>query len=117
MIAALFGVAAGSGALLRWQAGRLLPRPLATLGVNLVGAFALGLLSNATDPLMTVAGVGASERSPPSPPWPTTSGSCGPPAGQSRSPPRQPRWLWDSPQPGQDWPPRPRRFAAQPVTG
>ena len=58
MIAVLFGVAAGSGALLRWQAGRLLPRPVATLGVNLVGAFALGLLSNATDPLVTVAGVG-----------------------------------------------------------
>ena len=58
MTAALFGLAAGTGALLRWQAGRLLPRPLATLAVNVVGAFALGLLSSASDPVMTIAGAG-----------------------------------------------------------
>ena len=44
----LFGLAAGAGALLRWQAGRRLPRPLATLAINVVGAFALGLLSGPT---------------------------------------------------------------------
>ena len=58
MTAVLFGGAAAAGALLRWQAGRLLPRPLATLAVNVVGAFALGLLSTATDAAMTIVGVG-----------------------------------------------------------
>ena len=59
MTAVLFGLAAGAGALIRWQAGRLLPRPLATLAVNVLGALALGLLSGATDGVMTVAGAGA----------------------------------------------------------
>ena len=54
----LFGTAAAAGALLRWQTGRLLPRPLATLAVNVVGAFALGLLSGAADPVLTVLGAG-----------------------------------------------------------
>lgn len=58
MTAVLFGLAAGAGALLRWQAGRWLPRPLATLAVNVIGAFALGLLTGAADPVMTVAGAG-----------------------------------------------------------
>ena len=58
MTVVLFGLAAGAGALLRWQAGRLLPRPLATLAVNVAGAFALGLLSSAADPVLTVVGVG-----------------------------------------------------------
>ena len=58
MTAVLFGLAAGAGALLRWQAGRLLPRPLATLAVNLAGAFALGLLSGAADTVSMVVGVG-----------------------------------------------------------
>ena len=54
----LFGLAAGAGALLRWQAGRRLPRPLATLAINVVGAFALGLLSGVADPVSTVVGIG-----------------------------------------------------------
>ena len=58
MTVVLFGLAAGAGALLRWQAGRRLPRPLATLAVNVVGAFALGLLSGAADPVATVLGAG-----------------------------------------------------------
>ena len=58
MTALLFVVAAGAGTLVRWQAGRLLPRPLATLAVNVVGAFALGLLSAAGDTLATIVGVG-----------------------------------------------------------
>ena len=58
MTVVLFGLAAGAGALLRWQAGRLLPRPLATLAVNVAGAFALGLLSEAAGPVVTVVGVG-----------------------------------------------------------
>jgi CrcB protein len=58
MTALLFTVAAGAGSLLRWQAGRLLTRPVATLAVNVVGAFALGLLSAASDPVATVIGVG-----------------------------------------------------------
>ena len=58
MTAVLFTAAAATGALVRWQAGRLLPRPFSTLAVNVAGAFALGLLSGATDPVMTVAGVG-----------------------------------------------------------
>ena len=56
--AVLFGLAAGAGALLRWQAGRRLPRPLATLAINVVGAFALGLLSGVADPVSTVVGIG-----------------------------------------------------------
>ena len=47
-----------AGALLRWQAGRLLPQPLATLSVNVAGAFALGLLNGAADPLATIVGIG-----------------------------------------------------------
>ena len=58
MTAVLFGLAAGAGALLRWQAGRRLPRPLATLAVNVVGAFAVSLLSGAGDPVATVVGAG-----------------------------------------------------------
>lgn len=58
MTALLFLAAAGAGTLVRWQAGRLLPRPLATLAVNVVAAFALGILSTAGDPLATIVGVG-----------------------------------------------------------
>ena len=58
MTVVLFGIAAVAGALLRWQATRVLPRPLATLAVNVVGAFALGLLSTASDPFVTIAGAG-----------------------------------------------------------
>ena len=58
MTVVLFGLAAGAGTLLRWQAGRLMPRPLATLAVNVVGAFAVGLLSGAADPLATIVGIG-----------------------------------------------------------
>ena len=58
MTVVLFGLAAGAGALLRWQAGRLMPRPLATLAVNVAGAFALGLLSGAADTMSMVVGSG-----------------------------------------------------------
>ena len=58
MTAVLFGLAAGAGALVRWQAGRRLPRPVATLAVNVIGAFALGLLSSSADPAATVVGAG-----------------------------------------------------------
>ena len=58
MTAVLFVIAAGGGALLRWQVGRALPRPLGTLLVNLVGAFALGLIDHWTGPELTVVGIG-----------------------------------------------------------
>ena len=58
MTAVLFGLAASAGSLLRWQAGRRLPRPLAMLAVNVAGAFALGLLTGVGDPALTVVGAG-----------------------------------------------------------
>lgn len=58
MTAALFVLAAGGGALVRWQVGRLLPRPLGTLLVNLAGAFALGLIDHWTGAALTVIGIG-----------------------------------------------------------
>ncbi len=54
----LFVVAAAAGAVLRWQVSARLPRPLGTLAVNLVGAFALGLLVGLDEPVVTVFGVG-----------------------------------------------------------
>ncbi len=53
-----FMVAAGLGAVLRWQAGRLYGALWGTLVVNVVGAFAMGLLASAGNPAMTIAGVG-----------------------------------------------------------
>jgi CrcB protein len=55
----LFVVAAGTGALVRWQIGVTLPRPLGTLLVNLVGSFALGLLDDWTGSALTIMGIGA----------------------------------------------------------
>lgn len=53
-----FACAAAVGALVRWQASiRRLPRPAATVLVNLAGAFALGLLDGWTAPELTVVGV------------------------------------------------------------
>lgn len=54
-----FGGAAALGALARWQLGaHRLPRSAATLLVNVLGAFALGLLDSWTGPELTVVGVG-----------------------------------------------------------
>ena len=60
MITAIgFVGAAALGAVTRWQLGaHQLPRPLATLLVNITGAFALGLLDGWTAPELTVVGVG-----------------------------------------------------------
>ncbi len=58
IVAAGFVGAAALGALIRWQAGRLLPSVLGTLLVNVTGAFALGLLAGAGAPAVTVAGAG-----------------------------------------------------------
>ena len=38
-------VGGGIGALLRWGLGRLIGGPVATLGVNVIGCFAMGLLA------------------------------------------------------------------------
>jgi CrcB protein len=59
--ATLFVVAAAVGALGRAEAGRRLDRdlPWGTLAVNVVGAFALGLLATSSVPVLTVVGVGA----------------------------------------------------------
>ena len=53
-----FAGAAAAGALARWQAGRRLPVPLGTLSVNVIGAFALGLMSGLGPSQMTVIGAG-----------------------------------------------------------
>lgn len=58
MTAALFVIAAGSGALLRWRVGLSLPRPLGTVVVNVLGAFALGAADAWTAPELTIIGVG-----------------------------------------------------------
>jgi len=55
--AGAFALAASIGALLRWQVGVHLPRPLGTLVVNLAGAFALGLIASWAPPGATVLGV------------------------------------------------------------
>ena len=57
--AVAFVAAAAVGALARWQLGaHRLPRPAATLLVNVSGAFALGLLDGWSAPELTVVGVG-----------------------------------------------------------
>jgi fluoride exporter len=53
----LFAVAAGTGALVRWRVGLTLPLPFGTLVVNIVGAFALGLVDHWSGPELTVVGV------------------------------------------------------------
>ena len=50
--------AAALGTLIRWRASVALPRPVATLLLNLSGAFALGLLDGWSAPELTVVGVG-----------------------------------------------------------
>lgn len=54
-----FAVVGAVGALLRAEAGRRANRafPTGTLTVNVIGAFALGLLSAASSPTLTVAGI------------------------------------------------------------
>jgi CrcB protein len=54
-----FLVVGAVGALLRAEAGRRANRafPTGTLAVNVIGAFALGLLSAASSPTLTVAGI------------------------------------------------------------
>lgn len=54
-----FAAAAAVASLMRWWTGWLLPAPLGTLGVNLAGAFALGLLEGADTVSGTVFGVAA----------------------------------------------------------
>ncbi len=44
MTAIGFVILAGAGAVVRWQIGQRLPRPLGTLLVNIAGAFLLALL-------------------------------------------------------------------------
>ena len=56
MTGVIFCAAAAAGALIRWQARRVMPGPVATLAVNTVGAFALGLLVNADPVVATIAG-------------------------------------------------------------
>ena len=58
MTAALFVLAAAAGTTLRWQLRIRLAPPYATLAVNLVGSFALGLLHGVEAPALTVLGVG-----------------------------------------------------------
>jgi len=55
--AGAFTLAASIGALVRWQIGVRLPRPMGTLVVNLAGAFALGLIVSWAPPGATVIGV------------------------------------------------------------
>jgi CrcB protein len=57
---AAFALAAVAGALTRAEVGHRLNRdhPLGTLTVNVFGAFALGLLAGASNPVLTVVGVG-----------------------------------------------------------
>ncbi len=52
-----FVVAASMGALIRWQVGVRLPRPLGTLVMNIVGAFMLGFIASWAPPEATVIGV------------------------------------------------------------
>ena len=52
-----FAGAAAVGTIIRWRLSVELPRPLATLLVNLSGAFVLGLLDGWTAPELTVVGV------------------------------------------------------------
>ena len=52
------GALAAVGALLRWQTSATLPRPLGTLGVNIVGAFVLGVLLDSTGGSDVSVGVG-----------------------------------------------------------
>lgn len=62
MILLGFVVAAGFGALLRWEASRRIPPPLGTLLVNVTGSFGLGLLHGAgadTSTVLGIAGFGA----------------------------------------------------------
>jgi CrcB protein len=56
--AAGFAGAAAVGAVIRWQVTIHLPRPAATLLVNLTGAFVLGLLDGWSAPELTIVGVG-----------------------------------------------------------
>ncbi len=59
---ALFAVAAAAGSALRFVVGRRLENddfPVATLTVNIVASFALGMITGADDPLPTVVGIGA----------------------------------------------------------
>jgi CrcB protein len=53
-----FAGAAALGTIIRWRLSVQLPRPLATLLINLTGAFALGLLDGWSAPELTVLGVG-----------------------------------------------------------
>ncbi len=55
--AGAFVFAASAGALIRWQTGVHLPRPLGTLAVNIAGSFALGLIASWSPPELTVIGV------------------------------------------------------------
>ncbi|MEM9467165.1 MAG: CrcB family protein [Actinomycetota bacterium] len=58
MIAVLFVMTAAAGTLLRWAASLSVPiRALATLAVNVGGAFGLGLLATATADSQLVGGV------------------------------------------------------------
>lgn len=53
-----FAIAAAAGTLLRWELGEFrLGRPRATLLVNVVGAFLLGLLAGWDAPAITIVGV------------------------------------------------------------
>jgi CrcB protein len=57
-----FCVLAGSGAVLRWRTVALLPRPIGTLLVNIVGAFLLAVLADSqggSDLAVGVGGIGA----------------------------------------------------------
>ncbi len=53
-----FAGAAALGTIIRWRVSVELPRPLATLLINLTGAFALGLLDGWAAPEVTVVGIG-----------------------------------------------------------
>ncbi len=55
---AAFVAAAALGAVMRWQAGRLLPSVWGTFVVNVAGAFALGALSGVGHTAAAVIGVG-----------------------------------------------------------
>jgi fluoride ion exporter CrcB/FEX len=58
VIAALFVMTAAAGTLLRWAASLSVPaRAIATFGVNVGGAFGLGLLSTASADSQLIGGV------------------------------------------------------------
>lgn len=57
-----FCALAGSGAILRWRTGAMLPRPLGTLLVNVAGAFLLAVLADSqggSDIAVGLGGIGA----------------------------------------------------------